>query len=576
MKQSIMRRLAGGIVLLVVTLALLGVCFAARSATDNVVDRDAGALLRAVQELSSISASLEVLAAGADSASKGQRLSRIAGSEREIDTLLETTVSSVSRSILYPGKLKEDATGLQEALRTTWSTALQGAVDAAANGAGDGTAMASFGLATEKVLSDFARIRTELDEADAGTDRTLSILFASFALLGAVSLFGFIFWALFSIRRDLLRLIEFSGSLGQGEAVAALEVTENGEIGALAEQLRKLGSLEALAARLRSAAERIVVDFPSVAKNAARVQESFAGQTQIVKDASRGLADVAQSVRDVARNADSSLAAARAGGMAVEASLETIQRAIDATSLLEERTSRIEEVVALIGDVADQTELLSLNASIEAARAGEAGRGFTVVAQQVRKLADRSARSASEIADLAQIMLDAVRRIAADARDSIRTIESLRRDLTGVSEALKSITSLAETAAAGAGRTESALTQALELGTDTVKRTQAIAATNKSLEEEVEQVASIVTRLPSGPERTEDMPVVGETEVGSQHREASERPPVEMDIRPPVPGRVQGPDAIEELPGADERRAGQAGSGEAAELEELEPAEEEP
>ena len=54
--------------------------------------------------------------------------------------------------------------------------------------------MASFGLATEKVLSDFALIRAGLNQARAGMERTLSILFGSFALLGAVSLFGFIFW----------------------------------------------------------------------------------------------------------------------------------------------------------------------------------------------------------------------------------------------------------------------------------------------------------------------------------------------------------------------------------------------
>ena len=159
-----MRRLAGAIVLLVVTLALLGVCFAARAATDDLVDKDAGALSRAVQELNAVSVGLAVLAAGADSASKGQRVGRIADSAREIDTLVKTTVSSMTGSILYPGKLKEDAASLQEAVRTPWSAALQAAAAAAANGAGDGTAMASFGLATQKVLSDFALIRAGLGQ----------------------------------------------------------------------------------------------------------------------------------------------------------------------------------------------------------------------------------------------------------------------------------------------------------------------------------------------------------------------------------------------------------------------------
>ncbi len=581
MKQSIMGRLIGGTVLLVVTVALLGICFAAGTATDAMVEKDARFFADAAQRVSAISNSLQVLSAGTDSASQAQRLRQISVWASEVDNLLAAAVISMNGSILYPAELKEAVKNLQEVMQSRWTDALHGALSGFA-GAGSGSVpgMASFALAAERILTEFASIRRQFDQANAGMNRTLSVLFASFAILGAISLFGFTFWALFSIRRDLKKLIVFSNGLSRGDTAPLPDVAEDGEIGELAAELRKLSALEMLAVRLRAATERVITDFPTVSKNAAKVQESFTGQTQMVKDASRGLSDVTQAVKDVARNAGKSLAAAREGGKAVEASLETIQRAIEATRVLEERTSRIEEVVALIGDVADQTELLSLNASIEAARAGEAGRGFTVVAEQVRKLADRSARSASEVADLAQIMLDAVRRIASDAGDSFRTIEALRRDLQGMSEALTSITGLSGSAVDGAAQTVSSLSAALELGSDTVRRAQAIAASNTALKEEVDQVAAIVASLPKG-----QITGVELAELGAGRLSLGSEPPAEpgpqdmppgagMHAQGPLPRRVETIDALEELPSAEGEPETGTRSAEAGEIEELEPVEE--
>ncbi len=156
---------------------------------------------------------------------------------------------------------------------------------------------------------------------------------------------------------------------------------------------------------------------------------------------------------------------------------------MEATRSLEERTARIEDAVSVIGDVADQTELLSLNAAIEAARAGEAGRGFTVVAQQVRKLADRSARSASEIGDLVQAVLDGVRRIAVDSKESLETGRVLKKELEKVSSATGTMTDLAHSAADGVGRAESSLGAMLGVAIDTSRKVDDLAASSRSMRE---------------------------------------------------------------------------------------------
>jgi methyl-accepting chemotaxis protein len=235
----------------------------------------------------------------------------------------------------------------------------------------------------------------------------------------------------------------------------------------------------------------------------AKTVASMRSQTQVVEDTTRGFPTIVSAVRKVAENASASLVAAHDGTSAVEKFLEKITKGMDEARFLEERTVRIEEVVSVIGDVADQTELLSLNAAIEAARAGEAGRGFTVVAQQVRKLADRSARAASEIADLVQIMLDAVRRIAGDARESFEMSTVLRQDLQAMSAAIKSITDLAETAAEGVGQADSSLSTMLGLTSESSRKVDEVFASNRLLREIVTQMEEALGRFGSSRDGTE-------------------------------------------------------------------------
>ncbi|TSE28899.1 Methyl-accepting chemotaxis protein PctA [Tepidimonas thermarum] len=228
----------------------------------------------------------------------------------------------------------------------------------------------------------------------------------------------------------ILRLMNELQAVAEGDLTQQASVTED-ITGAIADSVNyTVEELRSLVTQVQAAAQRVTdttarVEGTSLALLAASTEQlrEIRESGQAVLDMSRRITDVAAQAQASADTARQARAAAESGARAVQASIggmNTIREQIQDTARrikrLGESSQEIGEITDLIADITEQTNVLALNAAIQAASAGEAGRGFSVVAEEVQRLAERSADATRQIAAL-------VRAIRADTRDAVLAME---------------------------------------------------------------------------------------------------------------------------------------------------------
>ncbi|MBR0626988.1 methyl-accepting chemotaxis protein [Bacillus altitudinis] len=266
---------------------------------------------------------------------------------------------------------------------------------------------------------------SEVEDAAKPVFNTAIIVF-SVTLIVAGTL---IFFIVRSISTRLSNLARFSKKVSDGDLRDKLQIQSDDEIGqvgkgfnTMIDSLRSLiGAVQTSVENVASSSEELTASAGQTSKATEHITlaiEQFStgnesqndkveSSSEELEEMNRGLQHMNESAESITASSIKSTEIAGEGGQLVEKTAsqmnvidQSVKKAENVISALESKSKDITQILGVINGIADQTNLLALNAAIEAARAGESGRGFSVVAEEVRKLAVQSANSAKEIENL--------------------------------------------------------------------------------------------------------------------------------------------------------------------------------
>lgn len=305
---------------------------------------------------------------------------------------------------------------------------------------------------SEQLLNNVEILKGGFEEARRTWPVLLAIIFGALTLLFA-SLIGFLF--LSDARRRaaeadvenkrnqeaILRLLNEMGDLADGDLTIRAKVTED-ITGAIADSMNyTIEELRSLVTGVNNASGQVSAKSLQAQSVSNQLLDAAERQSKEIQDTTQQVLSVADTLSKVSLNAEESsqvamrsLAASDKGRLAVQNSIsgmneirDQIQETSKRIKRLGESSQEIGEIVELISDITEQTNVLALNAAIQAASAGEAGRGFSVVAEEVQRLAERSGEATKQIGAI-------VKTIQADTQDAVAAME---KSTTGVVEGAK-------------------------------------------------------------------------------------------------------------------------------------------
>ncbi|MEK3796308.1 methyl-accepting chemotaxis protein [Paenibacillus sp. FSL R7-0204] len=329
---------------------------------------------------------------------------------------------------------------------------------------------------------------------------TLSIIIGAVILC---ILLGYIISRIIS--NPLAKVVKVLSKVADGDLRSQSDIDTRDEIGILAAKVnemvsnlrRTVGSILLHSQSLSAAAEEISASTQEVASGSTTTADDAGTISELFKELSSAIHSVAQNTEQASVISDETVTIAENGNSIIQESMESMQAVSGQMAKLEEDSQKVGEIIDVIEDIADQTNLLALNAAIEAARAGEQGRGFAVVADEVRKLAERSGEATKQITSIIKGMQVntrySVSAVQESAELSQKTGVSFHQIVTMVNSAGQKISEIAAASEEQAAQSTNVLAAVESISATT----QQSAASSEETASSAQSLASLAEELQS-------------------------------------------------------------------------------
>lgn len=359
-------------------------------------------------------------------------------------------------------------------------------------------------------------------------DLTMIILAAAMAIGGIA-----IYFIIKSIRKPLIELSESAEKISQGDLTQHIEVRTHDEIGKLAQSFNEMSAklkhviqavqnsienvaasseeLTASAGQTTQATEHITSSIEQFSNSTEHQNDMIEKSSVQLNEMDRSLSHMVDTTSHMMESSIDSSKTAQAGGELVQKTagqMQTIEQAVKEAELviqgLEQKSKDITNILGVINGIADQTNLLALNAAIEAAWAGEAGRGFSVVAEEVRKLAEQSVSSSKEIESLTNEIVEEIeksqkmfKQVAGEVQAGLNitdetkvSFEKITDKTSEMTEQMKQMNGTAKELSHGSNDISHAVNQIKELSRESSAGFQDIAASAEEQLASMEEISS--------------------------------------------------------------------------------------